>query len=203
MERHGGPMTTDGDGEVERSPASTETLSPEDLRERFRGGWTFPEYPEEVEKNRDLWRDLHERVRIPEEVEGQLRAISAHRNLLALSEDWCGDAVNILPWVAHLSDASPKLELRVVSRDENPNLMDAHLWQGRSRSIPVVILLDEEFRELDWWGPRPRELQEWVMGEGLELPVKDRYREVRKWYARDRGDSIVAEILGMLQAHDR
>ena len=56
----------------------------------------------------------------------------------------------------------PGLELRIVLRDEHPEVMDRYLTNG-SRSIPIVIALDEEFRELGHWGPRPRELQAWVM----------------------------------------
>ena len=63
------------------------------------------------------------------------------------------------PYLARLQEALPNFELRVLSRDENPDLMDAHLTNG-TRSIPVVMILDQEFREVAWWGPRPRPLQE-------------------------------------------
>jgi hypothetical protein len=52
-----------------------------------------------------------------------------------LSEDWCGDAVNSVPYLARLAELAPNLDLRVLARDENPDLMDAHLTRG-SRSIP-------------------------------------------------------------------
>src|SRR5690606_28194364 len=121
------------------------------------------------------------------------------RNLLVLNEDWCGDAVNTVPYVAALAEAVPGFELRIVGRDANPDLMDAHLTNG-SRSIPVVIVLDEAYRELGWWGPRPRELQAWVLDEGLALPAEERYREIRKWYARDKGRTALAEIVALLEA---
>ena len=77
--------------------------------------------------------------------------------------------------------------------------MDAHLT-GTSRSIPVVILLDADYRECGWWGPRPRELQAWVLGDGQTLPASERYREVRRWYARDQGRAILDEVVGFLEA---
>jgi hypothetical protein len=73
--------------------------------------------------------------------------------------------------------------------------MDAHLTGGRSRSIPVIIVYDEDFNEMGWWGPRPGPLQEWVLGEGQALSKEDRYREVRRWYARDRGRTTLLGIL--------
>lgn len=66
---------------------------------------------------------------------------------------------------------------------------------GRSRSIPVVIVYDEDFDELGWWGPRPGELQEWVKTEGAELPKSDRYKELRRWYAKDRGRATITELM--------
>jgi hypothetical protein len=88
--------------------------------------------------------------------------------------------------------------MRVVGRDENPDLMDAHLTNGRSRSIPIVIVYDEEFNEIGWWGPRPGEIQSWVMTEGLSMPSPERYKFVRRWYAKDRGRTTLAELLDIL-----
>ena len=47
-------------------------------------------------------------------------------------------------------------------------------------------------------GPRPSEIQDWVMDEGLGMPSPDRYKVVRRWYARDRGRSTVRELLDLL-----
>lgn len=165
------------------------------LEERFRSAPTFEEYLEErVQKHRDLWHGLYERASVPEGIVEAAREVPGRWRLLALSEDWCGDAVNTLPFVARLAEAVPGWELRVVERDRSPDLMDAHLTDG-SRSIPVVIVLDEEFREVGWWGPRPRGLQEWVLGEGRALEKEERYRRQRRWYARDRGETALRELL--------
>ena len=58
-----------------------------------------------------------------------------------------------MPVVACLARDAHNLDLRVLARDENLDIMDTHLTNGRSRSIPVVILLDEDFVEKGWWGP--------------------------------------------------
>ena len=130
----------------------------------------------------------------------EARALPGAWSLLALSEDWCGDAVNILPVVARLAEALPNVELRVLARDENLDIMDAHLTGGRSRSIPVVILYDEDFRERGWWGPRPSRLQKWVMEEGMRMEPGPRYAETRRFYARDRGRAILAEVLDLIRS---
>ena len=103
---------------------------------------------------------------------------AAARKLLVIAEDWCGDASNTVPVVAKLADAVPGLELRVILRDANPEVMDRYLTNG-SRSIPVVIALDENYQELGHWGPRPTELQAWVMANRATMPKTELYPQVR------------------------
>ena len=170
------------------------------MRERFQSALTFPAYLETVRKNEELWRGVHQRVRLPDDVVEEARSLPGTRHLVALSEDWCGDAVNILPVVSRFTEALPNVDLRVLLRDENLDLMDAHLTNGRSRSIPVVILYDDDFRERGWWGPRPSELQRWVMEEGMKMEPGPRYAETRRFYARDKGKAILAELLDLLRS---
>lgn len=165
---------------------------------RYREAESFEQFLGRVEKNADLWRGVYQRGRIPEETVARVASLPGFWHLLVLSEDWCGDAVNIVPIVARLAEVAPNLDMRLLARDANLDLIDAHLT-GTSRSIPVVMLLDDAFRECGWWGPRPKELQTWVLGEGQLLPKTDRYREVRRWYAVDKGMSTVNEIAGFLE----
>ena len=76
--------------------------------------------------------------------------------------------------------------------------MDAHLTDGKSRSIPVVPLLDEDFVERGWWGPRPGPLQEWVVEEGLSMPSAERHRRVRRYYTKDQGRTMLRELLNLM-----
>ena len=169
-----------------------------DLKDRFLAAPTFQEYLAGVEENRELWHGIAERVRLPESVLEQDRGLPEKWHLLALSEDWCGDAVNLLPVLARLADEVDSLELRVLSRDENLDLMDRYLTNGRSRSIPVVILLDEDFVEQGWWGPRPEPIQTWVMEKGLAIESEERYKEIRRWYVRDKGATMLHELLDLM-----
>ena len=169
------------------------------MLDRFRAAAPFGAYLDTVRENQELWRGMYDRARLPVNAGAQARAVRGSWRLLALSEDWCGDAANILPVVARLAEAAPGLDLRVLARDENLDLMDAHLTNGRSRSIPVIMLLDADGRERGWWGPRPAALQKWVMEEGMKMEPESRYREVRRFYARDKGRSIVEELLALLR----
>jgi hypothetical protein len=123
----------------------------------------------------------------------RLRSVPGVWRFLALSEDWCSDAVSTLPVMARLAEQAG-LEFRVLGRDANTDLMDVHLTSG-TRSIPVVMVLDGDYQERGWWGPRPASLQRWYRNEAHMLPKEDRTRRKRAWYARDRGRTAVSELL--------
>jgi hypothetical protein len=140
-----------------------------------------------------LWQGVYKLARVPEWARTAVPA-DAQRKLLVIAEDWCGDASNTVPVLAKLVDSVPALELRVILRDANPEIMDRYLTNG-ARSIPVVIAMDQDFRELGHWGPRPTELQTWVMANRGTMPKAELYPQVRKWYARDRGETTLREVL--------
>ena len=171
------------------------------LPERFAAGATFEQLLARPKNNTELWNAVYRRAVLDDDALRRVRSIEHRFNILVINEDWCGDSINILPFVARLAEASDHLDLRIVGRDTNRDLMDAHLT-GSSRSIPVVIVYDGAFREKGWWGPRPGPLQRWVMNEGLALPKPDRYPLIRAWYARDKGRTIVSEILSIIEKLD-
>jgi len=165
------------------------------FRELWQGALTFGEFASVAdERHRALWQAVYRTARVPAWASVPL---GSARQLLVIAEDWCGDAVNTVPVLARWVEATPGLSLRIIRRDEHPAVMDRYLTNG-ARSIPIVVVLDREFRELGHWGPRPRELQAWVMAHKETMPKDERYRETRRWYARDRGETAIREILGVL-----
>lgn len=166
-------------------------------RERYESGATTEQFIAGAASSQELWRSVYARASVPEELAERARRLPA-RHLLVLAADWCGDAVNTVPVLARLAQAVPGLDLRILGRDANPDLMDAHLSAG-ARAIPVVMVLDEEFHELGWWGSRPEPLQAWVRTEGQALDRAARYREARRWYARDRGRTTLEEVIGLIE----
>ena len=167
-------------------------------KRRFESALSFATFIERAETNASLWRDTYRLARVPKHAVARLAALRCRWNLLVIAEDWCGDAVNTLPLLARLAELAGNIELRVIERDQNLDLMDAHLTNG-TRSIPVVIVLDESFVERARWGPRPASLQQWVIEEGMSLETMERYRRVRTWYARDRGQTTADEVVELLE----
>lgn len=118
------------------------------------------------------------------------------------TETWCGDAAQSLPVMAAIADASDKIELDILFRDEHPERFSAYLTDG-SRSIPKLVAFDANTEaELGTWGPRPAPLQEMVLAYKAN-PGDKSYatllEETQLWYHRDRSRLIQAEILQALQ----
>jgi hypothetical protein len=165
-----------------------------DFPRLWRQAITYQAFLEASGSHRGLWEGLYRLARIPDwaKAAGEERK----RNLLVLVEDWCGDASNTVPILARWADESHLAELRILRRDENPAVMDCYLTNG-ARSIPIVIVLDEQLNKLGHWGPRPCELQAWVMENRSIIPKAELYPQVRKWYARDKGETTLREVLAI------
>lgn len=166
--------------------------------ERYAAAATLPDYIAAAQKNAELWSAIYRTIPVPDEYVTRANAVGGRWHLLVLSEDWCSDAVSSIPPVAKLVERVPGLDLRVLARDQNPDIMDVHLTNG-TRSIPVIMLLDDRHVEREWWGPRPAQLQTWMRTEGLKLPKEERNRIKRQWYARDRGKTVLDDIVSMLE----
>ena len=154
---------------------------------------------EEIVKHRELWEAVYRRSVVPAWAMEAARALPDGFKLLVLSEDWCGDASNTVPVIARLAEAVPGMDIRILKRDEHPAVMDQHLTNG-SRSVPLAIVLDAAFSPVGQWGPRPRELQDFVLTEkktGMRS-AQEIYRDVRTWYARDRGETTLREVLDVM-----
>ncbi len=146
-------------------------------------------------RHRGLWEGIHRIAVVPDWIR-DADYTDTPRHLLVLAEDWCGDASNTIPILAKVVEQLPGVELRLLRRDAHPEVMDRYLTNG-SRSIPIVIALDGMYRELGHWGPRPGELQAWVMANRETAPKAELYPQVRRWYARDRGESTLREVLAV------
>jgi len=124
-------------------------------------------------------------------------------NWLVISEAWCGDAVNIIPSIVKMAEADKKISLKIILRDENPEIMNRFLTNG-TRAIPIVIFLDDHFNELANWGARPKPAQQIVIAH-KENPVKS-FDEVKvdlqKWYIQDKGQTVQLEFSDILESFE-
>ncbi|MGX1025248.1 thioredoxin family protein [Psychroflexus sp. MBR-150] len=120
---------------------------------------------------------------------------------LVLAESWCGDAAHALPIINAIAEASPHIDLKVVLRDDNDELMQEFLTNG-GKSIPKLIALDDENNVLFTWGPRPTEATEMVKAyKDKHGQLTDELKEnLQKWYNKDKGQGIVKDIKAQLES---
>lgn len=118
---------------------------------------------------------------------------------LILTEHWCGDASQTLPALNTLAEISEgKIEMKLVYRDQNDELMNVYLTNG-TRSIPKLIQLDEHFNLTGIWGPRPTVAQKMVKELKSNPETAASYaNELHYWYAKDKQQTLETEISKLL-----
>ena len=142
---------------------------------------------------------LDRKLQLIQELVEKIDVISEPIKWLVITEHWCGDASQINPVIAKIAEESNgKIDLRFIYRDENEALIDAHLTNGGSRSIPILIQLDAQFNLLGTYGPRPGEAQKLVVGllaDGIDYNVP-----VHSWYAKDKQQQIQKDLIKLLSS---
>lgn len=120
---------------------------------------------------------------------------------LVVSEGWCGDAAHALPIISKIAEASPHIDLKIVLRDDNDELIENFKTNG-AKSIPKLIALDDNLNVLFTWGPRPSEARTMVDDyKATHGQLTPEFKEdLQKWYNNDKGQSIVKDIKSELEA---
>ena len=134
----------------------------------------------------------------PDELIKAVNNIDKPQLWMVLTESWCGDSAQNLPVLAKISKLNENIELRILFRDSNLEIMDQYLTNG-TRSIPKLIAFDEEGNELFRWGARPAAAQQ-LINEFKEngMQKNEWLIELHKWYANNRGKEIEKELLELL-----
>jgi hypothetical protein len=165
-----------------------------DLARLWAEAETFATFMTRVESQPTLWEGVYRTATVPAWAVAAFGRLPNGLRLLVLNADWCLDSANTVPVMARLAEAVAGVELRLLERDAHLDVMDRYLTDG-TRSIPLAILLDRDLKPLGRWGPRPAELQAWVLAHKESVAPPERYKEERKWYARDKGETTLREIL--------
>lgn len=169
----------------------------------FAGLWdralTYEQFVKESTEHCGLWTGVYRAARVSDRAVDRVAELGERFRVVVLAEDWCGDATNTVPVLARWAEIAPNVELRILRRDEHREVMDRYLTNG-ARSIPIAVMLTETMDEIGWWGPRPAELQGWVLEQRRAGRTKqDYYPEVRRWYAKDRGETTLHEVLEVIE----
>lgn len=143
------------------------------LNSWFKKGMTFQEYVEAMNVNKEELLKIYHEVTIPESTQTKLEQLkNLNWKVVTLTADWCGDALLNVPVIQKMMEKA-NIDTRFLIRDENLELMDQYLTNGKSRSIPIFVFMDEKGNEVNVWGPRSAEIEEIVVEMKKELPDKE------------------------------
>jgi hypothetical protein len=124
-------------------------------RERFEQGMTYDQYKAQMTRNRERFDAVEAAFQPTPNDVAVLKALPKPLNVVAVGEDWCGDVIANLPILGRLAAESGKLNVRVFLRDQNLDITDQYLKEGKYRSIPIIVFFDENFNELGKFIERP------------------------------------------------
>lgn len=116
---------------------------------------TVDQYKAQMTQNRDVFERNEQAATVRPEDVAFFQGLAQPLNVLVITEDWCGDALANVPVLAKLAQESGKLNLRLFLRDQNLDLADQYLKEGKYRSVPVFVFFDDQMRELGHFIERP------------------------------------------------
>jgi len=161
--------------------------------ERFATGLTYREYRERIQRNQGKFDYNYDETRLADDDARAFRELASRPDgparVLALAEDWCPDVFRGLPVMARIAEAAG-MELRVFSRDQNIDIMNEFLHEGKHQSIPVFVFYTRNQRYLAHWTERPALVNEQMhlvnaifQGKTAEeaLPEYDRFQQGEVW----------------------
>ncbi len=150
--------------------------------------------------NNQRMKRLDKQTKLNEETLSKAQKINKDFTWLVLTESWCGDAAQTLPVINKFAEANNKIDLKVVLRDENEELMNRFLTNG-NKSIPKLIVVDNNSKEVvGSWGPRSAKATK------LVIDYKEKYGKIdaklktdlQNWYNEDKGLQIEMEMVELI-----
>lgn len=152
--------------------------------------------------NNQRMKRLDKQTKLSESALTKAQRIQKDFTWLVLTESWCGDAAQTLPVINKFAEANEKIDLKVVLRDENEDLMNKFLTNG-SKSIPKLIVVDNTSNKVvGSWGPRS-EMASKMVSDYKEKngKIDDQFKmDLQNWYNEDKGSNIEKELVDLIKA---
>ena len=150
--------------------------------------------------NETRLKRLDKTITVHEEVSAKLKALEKEYIWLVIAEGWCGDAAQVLPVLNKMALESNKIDLKIVFRDANDDLMSQYLTNG-ARAIPKLLIVDKELGKVcKHWGPRPKGASNLISSYKQQFGIVDEEvkSQLQLWYLHDKGLSVQNEVVEMM-----
>lgn len=151
--------------------------------------------------NESRMRRWDKTVKITPEHEAIIKSYNKPSTWLLLTESWCGDAAHVVPVINKVAELNSNIELKIVLRDENPELMDAFLTNG-GRAIPKLITVDNTTKKItNTFGPRPSQAAQMVVDykEKHGMLTSEFKEDLQRWYNKNKGQNVVEDLSSLMK----
>src|SRR5882672_6076253 len=117
---------------------------------RFAKGMTWKDYMAQMGDTRARTEENYSKASVTDEERKFFSGLGQVKYVVMLGENWCGDVHRNSPMIARIVEAMPGAEMRVLLRDQHPDLTECFLNNGY-RSIPIVVFFDKDWNEVGRW----------------------------------------------------
>lgn len=144
--------------------------------------------------NNSRMKRLDKTTKLDDSVVNKFSSIDKKITWVLLSEGWCGDAAQNLPVINKLAETNSNINLRIVLRDENPELMNEFLTNG-NQAIPKLIQLENE-KVTKTWGPRPTIATKMVVDYKSKHGQLDAdfKKDLQVWYNKNKSENVIEDL---------
>lgn len=154
-----------------------------------------PDYLHYTRLNQIRMKRWEHQLMLNEQLVRVIKNLDKKQHWVIITEPWCGDAAHILPFLMRLAAYNPLISYEIQLRDSPPFLIESYLTNG-TRSIPKLIVRDENGADIFNWGPRPKpaqQLRDTLKAADASYDVIN--NALQQWYNQDKGISLCQELL--------
>ncbi len=166
------------------------------VKKWFGNGISPQDFMNWMPKNQDTFKASYQNVIVNEEDQAFFENKDSDRlHALIIASDWCGDVVRNAPVVFRLMEQAG-IPTEVYILEENEDLIQPFLLYG-GKSIPVVLIANENGDVRVRWGPRPTYIQEPMAefkalnldreSDDYQEKITEVYTEIHKRYGEGTG----------------
>lgn len=142
------------------------------LQTWFEKGLTKEQYMETLAKHKEGFHHILNNFTLPNDETFILALKNKNVRAVILAEPWCGHCMLNIPILLNFADKA-ELPVKFLLRDDNLVLMDQYLTNGKSRTIPIMIFIDENGQQVAKWGPIAPTTKQFMDPYRADLPAKD------------------------------
>lgn len=138
---------------VMSTSTQTATMNADFLRRTFDAGLDWDAYLATDASKADAWRKIYDQITLTDDQRTLIAGFTRDMPVLVSSGIWCGDCVQQGPLLQRIAEASDRIRLRWVDRDEHADLAELIKVNAGLR-VPMAIFMAEDFEPVSVYGDR-------------------------------------------------